>query len=135
MAPGCRAACRALVASIVAIVAIVPAAQAGPVEVYREGPRYCPRDRPAHAPVIVEAEAIAHARTLLPDGFCGPGPRIDGCDADAEHIHDTWRVYVHQYKLRAGRHDWQGLDHTYVILDRVGNCIANIPGTPEGGGR
>ena len=62
-------------------------------------------------------------------------PRIDGCDADAEHVHDTWRVYVHQYRLRAGRHDWQGLDHTYVILDRVGNCIANIPGTPEGGGR
>jgi len=132
MARGRRAACGVLVASIVAT---APAAQAGPVEVYREGPRYCPRDRAPGARVLAEAEALAHARTLLPDGFCGPDRRVDGCDADAELVHDTWRVYVHQYKRREARHDWQGLDHTYVILDRVGNCIANIPGTPEGGGR
>ncbi len=132
MARGCRTACRVLVASIMAA---APVAQAGPVEVYREGPRYCPRDRGPDAPALREADAIARARQLLPDDFCGPNPRMDGCDADAEHIHDSWRVYVHQYRLRAGRHDWQGLDHTYVILDRVGNCIANIPGTPEGGGR
>jgi hypothetical protein len=126
------AALRALTA---AIAAAAPSVLAGPVEFYREGPRFCPRDRARDAPVIGEAEAIAHARTLLPDGFCGPHPRVDGCDADAELVHDSWRVYVHQYKLRGGRHDWQGLDHTYVILDRVGNCVANIPGTPEGGGR
>jgi len=110
-------------------------AQGGPVEGYREGPRYCPRDRAPTSAALAEGEAIARARTLLPDGFCGPHPRMDGCDADAEYIHDTWRVYFHQYRLSAGRHDWQGLEHTYVILDRVGNCIANIPGTPEGGGR
>ena len=132
MAPRRRAACRVLVASIVAT---APALQAGPVEIYREGPRFCPRDRGPASPAIGEADAIARGRALLPDGFCGPDPRIDGCDADAENLHETWRVYVHQYKLRAGRRDWQGLDHTYVILDRAGNCIANIPGTPEGGGR
>jgi len=101
---------------------------------YRVGPRYCPSDRGQALPALAESEAIARARTLLPDGFCGPGGRADGCDADAELLHETWRVYFHQYRLRGERRDWQGLDHTYVILDRVGNCLANIPGTPEGGG-
>jgi hypothetical protein len=117
-----------------AIILAGSVAYAGPVLEYREGPRYCPRDRAAGSPAISEADAIARARTWLPDGFCGPGRRIDGCDADAEYVHDSWRVYAHQYKLRGGRRDWQGLEHSYVILDRVGNCLANIPGTPEGGG-
>ena len=119
---------------LAAAIAAAAPALAGPVLVYREGPRYCPRDRGADGPAIAETEAIAHARKLLPERFCGPGPAVDGCDADAELVHGTWRVYLHQYRLRDGRRDWQGLEHTYVILDRVGNCVANIPGTPEGGG-
>jgi hypothetical protein len=54
---------------------------------------------------------------------------VDGCDADVERIADTFRVYFHQYKARGGRHDGTLLAHTYVILDRVGNCLAHIPGT------
>ena len=111
------------------------AAQAGPVESYREGPQFCPRDRPADAPVITEAQAIARARALLPADACGPSRFVDGCDAEAELSLDTWRVYVHQYKLRGTTHDWGGLTHSYVILDRVGNCHANIPGTEVGAPR
>ena len=76
------------------------------------------------------AGARCSARSpLLPAGFCGPSASVDGCDVDAEAIAGTFRVYAHQYKLRDGRHDWTRLTHTYVILDRVGNCIAHIPGT------
>lgn len=107
---------------------------AGPIEVTLEGPRFCPRDRPAGAKPITAAEAMARARELLPDGFCGPTREVDGCDVDAEEIDGTFRVYAHQYKLRGGRHDWTLLGHTYVILDRAGNCLAHIPGT-EGFGR
>ena len=57
-----------------AMVAAAPAL-AGPVLVYRDGPRYCPRDRGADRPAIAETEAIALARTLLPERFCGPAPR------------------------------------------------------------
>jgi hypothetical protein len=109
--------------------ALAAAVSAGPVEVYREGPQYCPRDRPANAASINAAQAIERARSLLPPDFCGPAWSIDGCDADTEHVDDTWRVYLHQYRARSGRHDWSGLTHSYVILDRVGNCVANIPGT------
>jgi hypothetical protein len=107
-------------------------ALAGPVEVYREGPRYCPRDRAASSAALDEAQAIARARALVPDDFCGPTRWVAGCDAHAEFEHGSWRVYVHQYRSRPGRNDWAGLTHTYVILDRVGNCIHQIPGTPEG---
>jgi hypothetical protein len=110
-------------------VALAASAFAGPVEVYREGPQHCPRDRPASAQPLTEAQAIERARGLLPRGFCGPAWYIDGCDADSELVDDTWRVYLHQYRAREGRHDWSGLAHSYVILDRVGNCVANIPGT------
>ena len=106
----------------------LPAA-AGPVEVTLEGPRFCPRDRAAGARTLTQAEAMARARSLLPDGFCGPTHDVDGCDIDVEVVTDTFRVYVHQYKLRAGRHDWTLLQHTYVILDPAGNCLAHIPGT------
>ena len=51
---------------------------AGPVEVYREGPQFCPRDRPADAPPIGEAEAIARARALLPADACGGSRFVDG---------------------------------------------------------
>jgi len=39
---------------------------------------------------------------------------------------------VRQYRVGLGRHDYAGLDHSYVILDAVGNCLANIPGTELG---
>jgi len=105
---------------------------AGPVEVYREGPRYCPREHGADAPTLGEADIVALARKLLPDGFCGPTRWVAGCDVSVEYEHGSWRVYLHQYRREPARHDWLGLDHTYVILDRVGNCLANIPGTPLG---
>jgi hypothetical protein len=108
---------------------------AGPVEVYREGAQYCPRDRRDDAPVLTEADAIARARALLPAEACAPSRFVDGCEALPEFSLGTWRIYLHQYKLRDGRHDWGGLTHSYVILDRVGNCHANIPGTEVGAPR
>jgi hypothetical protein len=105
-----------------------------PVEVYREG-RFCPRDRPAGSQKLTEPEAIARARSLLPEDFCGPTAYVSGCDYLAEYTFDSWRVYAHQYRDREGRHDWKGLTHTYVILDPVGNCFANIPGTELGATR
>ena len=121
---------RAAVAVILVTTATV--ALSGPVEVYREG-AYCPRDRSSSTPAMTEAQAIARARALLPDGFCGPDTFVSGCDFLAEYTFDSWRVYAHQYKDRGGRHDWSALTHTYVILDPVGNCLANIPGTELGG--
>ena len=109
--------------------------EAGPVEVYREGPRYCPRDRANDAAPISEAQAIARARSLLPDDFCGPTSFVSGCDAIAEHSLGAWRIYFHQYRERGTQRDWGGLTHTYVILDAVGNCDANIPGTEQGAPR
>jgi len=44
-------------------------------------------------------------------------------------------VYVHQYRKVPNVHDWSALTHSYVILDPVGNCIANIPGTEPGARR
>lgn len=106
----------------------LPAA-AGPVFDTRDDPRHCPRDRPDGAPTLDATQAIARALAFVPDRFCGPTSRVDGCDADVETVGDTFRVYVHQYRLRGGRHDWSLLAHTYVILDRAGNCLAHIPGT------
>ena len=108
----------------------LPAA-AGPVESYREGPQYCPRDRPASAPVLSEKQVGERAIALVPD-FCGTSFFVSGCEAEPELVRGDWRVYLHQYKLRDGRRDRDGLDHTYVVLDPVGNCLANIPGTPLG---
>ena len=108
---------------------------AGPVEVYREGPRFCPHDRPATAAPLTEAQAIERARTLLPSDFCGPTSYVSGCDVIPEYALSSWRIYFHQYKLRGGVHDPGGLTHTYVILDPVGNCYANIPGTELGAPR
>jgi hypothetical protein len=110
-------------------------AHAGPVEVYREGPRFCPHDRPASAPALTESQAIERARGLLPADFCGPTTFVAGCDAQTEFALGSWRVYFHQYQLRDGAHDWGGLAHSYVILDPVGNCYANIPGTEFGAPR
>ena len=103
-------------------------ALAGPVLVYREG-AYCPQDRPASAPRITAAQAIERARTLLPGEFCAPTWYVSGCEFDAERAFDTWRVYAHQYKLVDGAKEQRGRDHSYVVLDAVGNCLANIPGT------
>jgi len=109
---------------------LAPPALSGPVLVYREGPEFCPRDRPADAPLLSRAEAIERARMLLPKTFCGPSLFVDGCDYEAEFALGIWRIYVHQYKLAAGgRRDRGGLEHSYLILDPVGNCVANIPGT------
>ena len=106
-------------------------ALAGPVEVYRTGPEFCPHDRPATAPVLSETQVIERARTLLPREFCA-NAFAAGCDADAESAYGAWRVFVRQYRVSGARHDYAGLDHSYVILDRVGNCLANIPGTELG---
>ena len=106
-------------------------ALAGPVERYREGPQFCPRDRGAGAPVLTEAQINERAIALVP-GFCGPSFFVSGCDAEPEFVRGDWRVYVHQYKVRGAARDRSGLDHSYVILDPVGNCLANIPGTPLG---
>ena len=110
-------------------------AAAGPIEVYREGARFCPRDRDIHGTVLDEAQTIERARTLLPDRYCGPTMFVDGCDVQTENEIGSWRVYFHQYHLRAGQRDWGGLTHTYVVLDPVGNCYANIPGTEPGATR
>ena len=112
-----------------AAVAIVLPASAGQVRTYLEGDRYCPQGIPADARPLDGDGAIARARPMLPDRFCGPSAAVDGCDADAEFVGETFRVYFHQYKVRDGKHDWSRLLHTYVILDRVGNCLAHIPGT------
>jgi len=96
--------------------------------VYREGP-FCPRDRPPDAPRITPEQAVERAKRLLPTDFCGPTWYVDGCDFDPELAFDTWRVYAQQYKRIDGRHETKGRDHSYVVLDAVGNCLANIPGT------
>lgn len=105
---------------------------AAPVEVYREGPEFCPRDRMPDAPVLSRAAAIERARSLLPRGFCTLSRFVAGCDAGGEFVEGSWRILLQQYQLRGYRHDSRGLSHTYVILDAVGNCLANIPGTEVG---
>ena len=105
---------------------------AGPVDVYRTGPDYCPHDRAMASPTLTEAQAIERARALLPREFCGPDAFVTGCDAEPEQAYGAWRIFVHQYKLVGSRKERGGLTHSYVILDRVGNCLANIPGTELG---
>jgi hypothetical protein len=123
-------AARAGAAVLVGLIAMH--ADAAPVDVYRTGPQFCPRDRSPDAGPMSREQAIERARTLLPREFCGPGRFVAGCDADTELVDGSWRVYLHQFQLRGGRHDWSGLTHTYVILDAAGNCLANIPGTALG---
>ena len=132
MAIACRStAFRALRNSAALLLLASVATLAGPVEKYREGPQFCPRDRSAGAPTLTEAQVSERAIALVP-GFCGPSYFVSGCDAEPELVRGDWRVYLHQYKLRGGLRDRDGLDHTYVILDPIGNCLANIPGTPLG---
>jgi hypothetical protein len=107
-------------------------ALAGPVDAYRTGPEYCPQDRPPGGRRITQAEAVERTRALLPKDFCGPTVFVTGCTFDVENEYDSWRVYAHQYKEVGGRKDKGGLSHTYLILDAVGNCLANIPGTEFG---
>jgi hypothetical protein len=118
-------ACGALLAFVAGI------AHGGPVDRYRTGDTFCPHDRAATAPVMAEKDVGPRAIALLPD-LCKSSSFVTGCDTQPELLRDQWRVYVQQYKLRDGQADHGGLDHSYVILDRVGNCIANIPGTPLG---
>ncbi|MFO1398624.1 MAG: hypothetical protein U1F48_16320 [Burkholderiales bacterium] len=115
-----------------ALAAAASGALAGPVDAYRTGPEFCPQDRPKTAPRISEAQAIERTRALLPKDFCGPGVFVSGCTFDVENEYDSWRVYAHQYKDVGGRRDKGGLAHTYLILDAVGNCLAQIPGTEFG---
>jgi hypothetical protein len=114
---------------------IAGCAQAGPVEVIREGPQFCPGGRPHDGPRMTQAQAIERARSMLPADFCGPTTFVSGCDYEPEYVLDAWRIYVHQYNDRRGAKDRGGLDHTYIILDPVGNCLANIPGTNFGAPR
>ena len=104
------------------------AALSGPVLVYREGPA-CPRDRPADAPRITAEQAVARAKALLPHDFCAPSWFVSGCDFEPEMALESWRVFARQYKEVNGVKRYGGLDHSYVVLDLVGNCLANIPGT------
>jgi len=113
--------------------AVSTIAVAGPVEIYRTGPEFCPRDRAPSAPALSEKQAIERARTLLPPDFCGPNVFVSGCDTDLEWANGAWQVFVQQYKQSGNRKEAGGLTHSYVILDRVGNCLANIPGTELGG--
>ena len=108
---------------------------AGPVEVYREGPELCPRNVPKTAPALNAIKAIERSRKMLPADFCGPSTFVSGCDAEPEFALGAWRMYFHQYRERDGRKDRGGLAHTYIILDPVGNCLANIPGTEPGAPR
>jgi len=127
-AAGWRA--RSAVAAVAAGFAL--GAAAGPVDLYLDGPQFCPRDVPATAPRIGEAQAVARTKTMLPRDFCGPTAFVSGCTFDVENEYDSWRVYVHQYRDVAGRKEKGGLLHTYLILDKVGNCLAHIPGTEFG---
>jgi hypothetical protein len=127
-AAGWRA--RSVVAAVAAGFALGTAA--GPVDLYLDGPQFCPRDVPATAPRIGEAQAIARTKTMVPRDFCGPTAFVSGCTFDVENEYDSWRVYVHQYRDVAGRKEKGGLQHTYLILDKVGNCLAHIPGTEFG---
>ena len=122
-----------MIRHVVGLLALVSAgAFAGPVDVYLTGPRYCPGGIAKSAPRITEAQSIERTKTMLPDEFCGPTFFVSGCTYFVENEYDTWRVYVEQYKDIAGRKDKNGLKHTYLILDAVGNCLAHIPGTEFG---
>jgi hypothetical protein len=114
---------RALTLAVLAAAANV--AVAGPVLVYREGASFCPKDRPATAPRIT----ADRAKALMPKEFCGPDGWVDGCDYDPEYALDSWRVYVRQWKRIDGRKEYEPREHSFVVLDPVGNCLANIPGT------
>ena len=122
------------------------AAVAGPILVYREGPAFCPNDRPASAPRLTAAEAAERAKALMPKEFCGPDGWVDaqgrcgregeaadgwvdGCDYAPEFALDSWRVYLRQWKRVDGRKQYEPREHSFVVLDPVGNCLANIPGT------
>jgi len=120
---------RLLRGGVTAVLALAATAHAGPVEVYRLGDEFCPRDRPAASRRLTSDEAIARAGILLPRDFCGPTFFVSGCRFDVEWVYETWRVYALQFKAVGGREDSSGLGHSYVILDAIGNCVANIPGT------
>ena len=91
-----RAACAALAC-------VATLASAGPIEVYREGPRYCPRDRDPHGAAITEAQAIDRAAALLPGDFCGPTRFVSGCDVLHARAHGSCSRFVSP--LRAGEGD------------------------------
>jgi hypothetical protein len=112
-----------------AALAAANVAVAGPILVYREGATFCPKDRPASAPRITATEAAERAKALMPKEFCGPDGWVDGCDYDPEFALDSWRVYVRQWKRIDGRKQYEPREHSFVVLDPVGNCLANIPGT------
>ena len=105
-------------------------AVAGPVLVYREGAGILPEGSSRRrAPRITADEAAERAKALLPKEFCGPDGWVDGCDYDPEFALDSWRVYVRQWKRIDGRKQYEPREHSFVVLDPVGNCLANIPGT------
>jgi hypothetical protein len=114
---------------VAALLLAAAPALAGPVLVYRDQPGECPRDRPADARRITATEAVERARSLLPRSFCGPTWFVSGCDFDPEWALDSWRVFALQYQLAGEKKSYAAREHSYVILDPVGNCIANIPGT------
>ena len=115
--------------ALAVLTAAANAALAGPILAYREGPAFCPKDRPGSAPRITAEQAAERAKALMPKEFCGPDDWVDACDFDAEFALDSWRVYVRQWKRIDGRKQYEPREHSFVVLDPVGNCLANIPGT------
>ena len=88
--------------------------------------------RPRRA-VLTEAQAIERARALLPRDFCGPDRVRLRLRRRAENAYDTWRIYVHQYKLVGADSDTARPRRTPTSSSiAVGNCLAHIPGTELG---
>ena len=104
------------------------AVRAGPVEVYLEGPRFCPQDRALTRRASPRARRSERANALLPKDFCGPTGASTAATSIAENELDSWRVYVRQWKRVDGRKEYEPRDHSYVVLDPVGNCLAHMPG-------
>ena len=115
--------------AVAVLTAATNAALAGPILAYREGDAFCPKDRAANAPRITAAEAAERASALMPKEFCRQEDWVDGCDYDPEYALDSWRVYVRQWQRIDGKKQYEPREHSFVVLDPVGNCLANIPGT------
>ena len=70
-------------------------------------------------------------RTLLPAASAVPPASVRVATRNRVRAGRVADV-LHQYHARGGVKDCGGLTHTYIILDPVGNCLANIPGTESG---
>ena len=86
--------------------------------------------------MLTEAQAIERGtHDAARAAFAAPASSSPAATPNPEFALGAWRMYFHQYRDRAGSKDRGGLSHTYIILDPVGNCLANIPGTDPGAPR